>query len=464
MVALVLADAVVDRFGGDAVVDLERAVRRVARRRPLAFSRSMIRPILRYGEQPLHQAAADSDSIRRRSAQAHRRHDRDHVRGAGHRPGGARRSASRCASSSSTSRVGRETDALIAMVNPSFVERDGMQLEDEGCLSVPGFNATVVRPARAVDTRPGSARPRTDDRGQGAARAGVPARDGSSRRRGVRRSPARHQARPDRPADSEAAAIREMVSSTSLRIVYFGTPEFAVPTLRRLLDAGENVVALVSQPDRPRGRGHRLAPTPTKELALERGVPVLQPERLKDPQFLESVSALQPDLGVVAAYGKLLPDDLLRIPRLGMINVHASLLPRWRGAAPIHRAVIAGDRETGITIMRVVKELDAGAMFAVVKRPHRPGRDERRGRTRSRGGGRRSAARRRPTRSLRDARSRRRRTLRTSPTRRRSPRAKAPSTGRFPPRGCTTSLEDCSPGLSSRRASVRHACSSTRRP
>ena len=163
-----------------------------------------------------------------------------------------------------------------------------------------------------------------------------------------------------------------MVSSTSLRIVYFGTPEFAVPTLRRLLDAGENVVALVSQPDRPRGRGHRLAPTPTKELALERGVPVLQPERLKDPQFLESVSALQPDLGVVAAYGKLLPDDLLRIPKLGMINVHASLLPRWRGAAPIHRAVIAGDRETGITIMRVVKELDAGAMFAVVKRPIGP--------------------------------------------------------------------------------------------
>ncbi len=99
---------------------------------------------------------------------------------------------------------------------------------------------------------------------------------------------------------------------------------------------------------------------------------MLQPERLKDPQFLESVSALQPDLGVVAAYGKLLPDDLLRIPTLGMINVHASLLPRWRGAAPIHRAVIAGDRETGITIMRVVKELDAGAMFAVVKRPIGP--------------------------------------------------------------------------------------------
>jgi methionyl-tRNA formyltransferase len=159
-----------------------------------------------------------------------------------------------------------------------------------------------------------------------------------------------------------------MVTGTSLRILYFGTPEFAVPTLRRLLDAGEHVVSLVSQPDRPRGRGHRLAPTPTKELAVARGVQVLQPDRLKDPAFLEAIAALEPDLGVVAAYGKLLPDDLLRIPKLGLINVHASLLPRWRGAAPVHRAVIAGDRKTGVTIMRIVKELDAGAMFATVDR------------------------------------------------------------------------------------------------
>jgi methionyl-tRNA formyltransferase len=159
-----------------------------------------------------------------------------------------------------------------------------------------------------------------------------------------------------------------MVSATGLRIVYFGTPEFAVPTLRKLLEARENVVALVSQPDRPKGRGHKLSPTPTKQLALEHSVPVLQPDRLKDPQFLEGFAALQPDLGVVAAYGRLLPDDLLRIPRYGLINVHASLLPKWRGAAPVHRAVIAGDRETGVTIMRIVKELDAGAMFAMARR------------------------------------------------------------------------------------------------
>jgi methionyl-tRNA formyltransferase len=158
-----------------------------------------------------------------------------------------------------------------------------------------------------------------------------------------------------------------------LRIVYFGTPEFAVPTLRRLLDldgapGAHEVVALVSQPDRPKGRGHHLAPTPTKELAIASGIPVLQPERLKDEAFLGQMSVLSPDLGVVAAYGRLLPDQLLSIPPLGMINVHASLLPRWRGAAPVHRAVIAGDRETGITIMRVVKELDAGASFKKVRR------------------------------------------------------------------------------------------------
>jgi methionyl-tRNA formyltransferase len=158
-----------------------------------------------------------------------------------------------------------------------------------------------------------------------------------------------------------------------LRIVYFGTPEFAVPTLRRLLESTgatgtHEVVALVSQPDRPRGRGHHLSPTPTKALALARGIPVLQPERLKDQAFLDRISGLSPDIGVVAAYGRLLPDLLLCIPALGMINVHASLLPRWRGAAPVHRAVIAGDRETGITIMRVVKELDAGASFRKIRR------------------------------------------------------------------------------------------------
>lgn len=160
--------------------------------------------------------------------------------------------------------------------------------------------------------------------------------------------------------------------SAPLRIIYFGTPEFAIPSLRRLIASGHHVVSVVSQPDRPRGRGHHLAPTPTKALAQEHGLPVLQPEKVRDEAFLESIRALRPDLGVVAAYGRLLPESLLQIPRLGMINVHASLLPRWRGAAPVHRAVIAGDTDTGVTIMRVVKELDAGPMFASLRRPIGP--------------------------------------------------------------------------------------------
>ena len=157
--------------------------------------------------------------------------------------------------------------------------------------------------------------------------------------------------------------------SAPLRILYFGTPDFAVPTLRALIDSRHPVVGVVSQPDRPRGRGHQLAPTATKTVALEAGLPVLQPEKVRTTEFLAAVKSLAPDLGVVAAYGRILPEALLAIPRLGMINVHGSILPRWRGAAPVHRAVIAGDAETGITIMRVVKELDAGAMLSVRRRP-----------------------------------------------------------------------------------------------
>jgi methionyl-tRNA formyltransferase len=154
-----------------------------------------------------------------------------------------------------------------------------------------------------------------------------------------------------------------------LRIVYFGTPEFAVPGLRALIASSHDVVALVSQPDRPRGRGHKLQPTPTKLVALAADIPVLQPTRLKDDAFADALRALSLDLGVVAAYGRIIPDRILEIPRLGMINIHASVLPKYRGAAPIHRAVINGDKETGVTIMRVVSELDAGPAFAVERIP-----------------------------------------------------------------------------------------------
>ena len=159
-----------------------------------------------------------------------------------------------------------------------------------------------------------------------------------------------------------------------LRIVFFGTPAFAVPSLDALLAATPHkVVGVVTQPDRPRGRGQKTSDAPVKARGVEAGLPILQPERMKDPAFLDALTALNADLGVVAAYGRILTDAILAIPRLGMINVHASILPKYRGAAPVHRAVIAGDTSTGVTIMRVVKALDAGP--TIVKEHHRIGPD-----------------------------------------------------------------------------------------
>jgi methionyl-tRNA formyltransferase len=155
-------------------------------------------------------------------------------------------------------------------------------------------------------------------------------------------------------------------------VVFLGTPQFAVPTLRRLLDSPHSVAGVITQPDRPRGRGQKITHAPVKALAVERGIPVYQPDRLKPPEVADALRAWNADLGVVAAYGRIIPEHLLTLPRFGMINVHASLLPKYRGAAPVHRAVISGDDQTGVTIMRVVKELDAGGMFAKVTRPIGP--------------------------------------------------------------------------------------------
>ena len=157
-----------------------------------------------------------------------------------------------------------------------------------------------------------------------------------------------------------------------MRIVFFGTPAFAIPTLERLLVSPHPVVGIVTQPDRRRGRGQRLSQSPVKQIATAHSITALQPLRMKDPAFVEALTAMRPDLAVVAAYGKFLPDQLLTLPRLGMINVHASLLPRYRGAAPIHRAVIAGETETGITIIRLVREMDAGPMLRKASVPIGP--------------------------------------------------------------------------------------------
>jgi methionyl-tRNA formyltransferase len=163
-----------------------------------------------------------------------------------------------------------------------------------------------------------------------------------------------------------------MVAAQTFRIVFFGTPEFAVPTLDTLLRTRHSVVGVVTQPDRPRGRGQKLTDAPVKERAVSGNLPLLQPERLRDAAFLAALSALRADIGIVAAYGRILNDAVLATPRLGLLNVHASILPRYRGAAPVHRAVIAGETETGVTIMRVVKALDAGPMLAVARRPIGP--------------------------------------------------------------------------------------------
>lgn len=158
----------------------------------------------------------------------------------------------------------------------------------------------------------------------------------------------------------------------ALRIVFYGTPSFAATTLDRLLASAHDVVAVVTQPDRPRGRGRRMFPSAVKELAAAKELLVLQPERLTDETFRARLTACEHDLAVVAAYGRLLPEWLLGACAHGAINVHASLLPKWRGAAPVHRAIMAGETETGVTIIQLVKEMDAGPMLARRARPIEP--------------------------------------------------------------------------------------------
>jgi len=150
------------------------------------------------------------------------------------------------------------------------------------------------------------------------------------------------------------------VATSRYRIIFMGTPEFAVPSLQALLDHGEQVVAVVCQPDKPKGRGRKLSPPPVKELALAAGIPVLQPTKVRTAEFLEELRSYQPDLMVVTAYGRILTGPVLSLPRLGTINVHGSLLPKYRGAAPVQWAVLNGDTETGITIMQMDEGMDTG--------------------------------------------------------------------------------------------------------
>lgn len=150
-------------------------------------------------------------------------------------------------------------------------------------------------------------------------------------------------------------------------IIFAGTPDFAAVHLSALLNAGVNISAVYTQPDRPAGRGRKLQASPVKKVALSADIPVHQPLSLRDPDAQAALAALKPDLMIVVAYGLILPQIVLDTPRLGCVNVHASLLPRWRGAAPIHRAVLAGDKETGVTLMQMEAGLDTGPMLSTSK-------------------------------------------------------------------------------------------------
>ena len=160
-----------------------------------------------------------------------------------------------------------------------------------------------------------------------------------------------------------------MTDRTNRNIVYMGTPDFAVPALEALIQEGYHVAAVVTQPDKPKGRGKVLMPSPVKETALKYGIPVLQPKRVREEGFFELLKSFAPDLIVVAAFGQIIPLSILEMPEFGCINIHASLLPEYRGAAPIQHAILDGKTETGVTIMQMGEGLDTGDIISVRKVP-----------------------------------------------------------------------------------------------
>ena len=154
-----------------------------------------------------------------------------------------------------------------------------------------------------------------------------------------------------------------------MKIVYMGTPDFAVNPLHALAEAGYDVAGVITQPDKPKGRGKTMLPTPVKEEAMKHGFPVYQPVKVRDPEFLQVLEKLEPDIIVVAAFGQIIPKSILELPKYGCINIHASLLPKYRGAAPIQQAVIDGEKESGVTIMRMGTGLDTGDMISKIVVP-----------------------------------------------------------------------------------------------
>ncbi|MBE3589818.1 MAG: methionyl-tRNA formyltransferase [Firmicutes bacterium] len=252
-------------------------------------------------------------------------------------------------------------EGLKEFINPEILEASEEQVELwEGCLSIPGLRGLVPRPSRVRVTA-------LDRHGR---RFWVDA-DGWLAR--VIQHEYDHLEGVlflDR-----ALRVVEVPPESRLRVVFFGTSPFAGTVLERMLEREVTPLLVVTQPDRPRGRGQAPAPTPVKRLALEHELDVAAPTRLRDAAFVERLKALEPDVIVTAAYGRILPEDVLAVPKRAAVNVHASLLPRWRGAAPIQRALMAGDERTGVTILHMSAELDAGDIILQKEAPIEPDDD-----------------------------------------------------------------------------------------
>lgn len=252
-------------------------------------------------------------------------------------------------------------DGLKEFINPEILEASEEQVELwEGCLSIPGLRGLVSRPARVRVTA-------LDRHGR---RFWVDADEWLARVIQHEYDHLEGVLFVDR-----ASRVVELPPETRLKVVFFGTSAFAETVLEHLIDHDVVPRLVVSQPDRPRGRGQAVSPSPVKRLALEHDLEVATPTRLRDEAFAERLKSLEPDVIVTAAYGRIIPEPVLAVPKLAAVNVHASLLPRWRGAAPIQRALMAGDDITGVSIMHMAPELDAGDVILQKELPIEAGDD-----------------------------------------------------------------------------------------
>jgi len=253
---------------------------------------------------------------------------------------------------------GKEEDPrLITVINPIITSAEGSVYEEEGCLSVPEYSASVRRHERVTVS---GLSPEGQERiWQADGLLAIAFQHEIDHLDGIlfidRLSPLKRE--------MYLKNAEKRNAMTGWRIIFMGTPAFACPALTCLLDRGEEVIAVFTQPDRPKGRGQKLQPPPVKELALSRGIPVFQPSRVRVAEVIEQIRGLQPDLIVVVAFGQILPQALLDIPSHGCVNIHASLLPRYRGAAPLNWCIVNGETETGVTTMLMDAGLDTGPML-----------------------------------------------------------------------------------------------------